>query len=442
MKRASMRARAVAAAVFTALMVISPVVWATDYKICGKWQIQLADANTSVSVCGGPAEDEDYFTNYHSGVPDPWMLAYTRYARIRLMKTVNGVSYNQAKYADSSGCATFTGFPGQASMTNAGVMVNSEWYHAGDDVTMQYGVSDDIAQSHDWIVFANMVPTPTTNTVYVGSSGGQATLAASAGFAFYRARQGVEDATMRIVDCDDDGCSSAHYDSSGLASSLSRVRVYDGTDTSADDHRRRKFVIAHELGHSWAQLLTGQFELAFDSTFWGNGCCAWCHDAIISGYTMNGDEWNVVGARESYAHFYAARVWNDTSDNAGVFRWIDNTTYDLECYTASNPSGGRKINACVGTASCKLGKSINEDWMRFWWDVHTPTSSSTFTAGQLADIYTYTQTHGTLAGTYPQYIVTKDTYHDAFRNAMIHVTSNQTLIDLWDSKAFYNAVSQ
>lgn len=419
---------------------------AASYKVCGHWDVRFDDASYSKNACDAGTISEDYYINYDgAGNRDPLMSVVARNAYIQIYK-LN--TFLEGEYADSSGCVTFSGLPAEGSMHDVAVIVNTKHFFAGDDDTIVVGPDDDTDAAYGYAEILDLQDVPSTNHVYVGDNLPYPSLSAAAGWSGYRARVGVTDSTIRIVGCGSADCSSAHYDATGLNGGIARVRIKTSAG-GGSDHRNRKFVVSHELGHAWALLRIGRFEWNADESFTTVLCCTDCEQSS-TGYSMGSVEYNAIGAREGYAHFYAARVWNDTSSNLGIFRWFDGVTYDVECYQEDvvfppgpwNPQGGHLGVDCNGVWSFKDGKSTNEDWMRFWWDLHTPVSVDTFSSGQLMSIYKYVQDHGRAPpnGVLPTYTVARDNYHDALRNAMLELTPDAGLRGVWDSRAALNGV--
>lgn len=278
-------------------------------------------------------------------------------------------------------------------------------------------------------------PQPNKLTTYAfGDYDSNATMAAAVGFCGYRYSYKNANKTMivsTINTCSSPGgnTSSAHFDDSGLAGGTAYVRIYawpGSGDCDKGDHRRRKFTIAHELGHAWLLLRTKTFEPSTDSdaapadeTVCGTG----------SGYSISSLEYNSICARESAAHFYAAVCFNNPTSGLGAFRWFGSSV-DLEYFNAANTSGGRLENQC--TTADKKGFGTNLDWMRFWWDWVTPYAPVLKPSGNhVASVYEEAIAAGGL---------TKSNYYTKFKDAMLAVISNATWQGDWTTFAAHNGI--
>jgi len=95
-------------------------------------------------------------------------------------------------------------------------------------------------------------------------------------------------------------------------------------------------------------------------------------------YQIDSKEWTSINFREGFAHFIAARVWNEATEN-GKFRWFG-VTYDLEKWDSGNTPGGRTRNVCctsaMSCASSLAGASTNQDWLLAFWDLYNYTGCS------------------------------------------------------------------
>ena len=119
-------------------------------------------------------------------------------------------------------------------------------------------------------------------------------------------------------------------------------------------------------------------ELDYDASIDPDACHYVDDDGSDSTYTISSLLHNAVGFREGAAHFYAARVWND-ADPEGVFTWFGGDGRSLARLADPDPGGGRTFQRCVTPARplatlCADNVTTNEDWLRFWWAWHTPTT--------------------------------------------------------------------
>jgi hypothetical protein len=184
---------------------------------------------------------------------------------------------------------------------------------------------------------------------------------------------------------------------------------------------RRKFVVAHELGHAILALWYGGKAGAVDGSEpnvdAGNSTTPNHCGTSGSHYGIGTKEFNSLTFREAWGHFVSARIWNDKAAE-GAFRWpnSDSLVTDLERYGPStnqsgdNLAGGRLENFCCDPAvdgSCTsswANASTNEDWLRFFWDFYT--TPSNYCAGglqptlaEMFDLYAETRLNGGLTST-------------------------------------------
>jgi hypothetical protein len=187
--------------------------------------------------------------------------------------------------------------------------------------------------------------------------------------------------------------SSAHYPNSTSRDSEGDhyLRI---ARCAGNNNTRLKFVVGHELGHAIACIAAG--EDGCEPNVVTTHSVAPDNCAIPGGtYSMGSKEWNSVGFREGFAHFFSASVWNDP-ESRGQFRLGQN--YNLEYFSGSNnPPGGRLENVCCvpeedDCESSWEGAGTNEDWMNFFWDWRTNDSASCPyqpSASDMLQLYSY-----------------------------------------------------
>lgn len=177
-------------------------------------------------------------------------------------------------------------------------------------------------------------------------------------------------------------------------------------------HRRRKFIVAHEIGHAVARLNYGEngTQDDFDSSYPydgpnTNGCLN------VGGYSLSSVEWDSMGFKEGYAHLYASRVFNNPVAD-GAFTLFGNTI-SLERFqpaAAGNPMGGHLRNRC--DSSPDHGVSTIEDWTRFLWDMYTIPESNCGPKLGLDDMY---DIYSEVRSAEP---TAQDAYHTEIMNAI------------------------
>lgn len=193
----------------------------------------------------------------------------------------------------------------------------------------------------------------------------------TASWVLYSVNQSV---SGKVINMGYGGYSSAHYPSS--------VGSGDSADFITADHAfimingssdvRRKFFIAHEIGHALALLFIddNKFENfgSMDVNFNDDPYTGLC-DAPFNSYFPQSVEYDAISWREGFAHFYASRVFNNRGESDVAFTWGTNTA-SAEYYDgpSTDNEGGYVKNVCDSTPV--HGTSTNNDWMRFYWDIY------------------------------------------------------------------------
>jgi hypothetical protein len=192
---------------------------------------------------------------------------------------------------------------------------------------------------------------------------------AATSFALYRHAGGMSDKTYRVY------------------TGADRNRNDDGKIYLSTNGSRRKFTVAHEMGHRLLRHKLGSNYNNDASYNAPGGPCKWDPD----GHSMSSKEYNVGAFNEGFCHFYAADVWNDHDETDGFYKYYKtvwgeaNPVIDVE-------TGSKYMETTCSTPFSGYGNEM--DWMRFFWDLHTDGSSKpTFTdimniiaaAGKLGD---------------------------------------------------------
>ncbi len=317
---------------------------ASEYRTCVRWQARTTDS--------GNGEDRLSWANGSTSL----VTAYG--VRIRISQ---GTWSRTLDTSPTSGCVTWsTSRNGPFTVrvyhyvrdTNANLIR----YHDGGDIT--FGSYP--ATTYWFDVTGYSPPRGQTSNVSAGSWTTRATAMAVASMVS-RYYAGYASSSQIHVGDDfnnSDNGSSAHYCTSNCnyANQDAYVRL-------TSSNRRLKFVVAHELGHARAIVRQGRLEPNYDDDLSSGGC----NDG--DSYSMLSREWNMIGMREGYAHYVAARVFNDTSSSYGTFTWFEGP-YGLEGPAAS---GGYIGSTCGGATD---GQSVNLDVLRTLWDWDTPDSLS------------------------------------------------------------------
>ena len=200
--------------------------------------------------------------------------------------------------------------------------------------------------------------------------------------------------------------------------------------------RRRKFVIAHEVGHAVAAK---QEEPPAEAAI-----APWhdpkCNERGASSHELTSKEHQSTAAKEGFAHFYAATIWNDRLQKDCAFAYYKSVDHDLDGTPTTDPWVSCEDGADFLTkAGCAEEGFANEwDWMRFWWDLHTDADVSFV---DIAEIWAQADTH------------TWNTVHDPTRSAdapfarirtafRARFPTNAALQKAFDTYANFNGVNR
>jgi hypothetical protein len=237
-----------------------------------------------------------------------------------------------------------------------------------------------------------------------------------------------------------DGWSSAHWGSSN--SSITSGRHYIKMwNNGSKPQSRRKFVVAHELGHAFAAIDYGARpgasnggEPNVDSNYGTFNPFQLCPRG--ESYSINSDEYNSVGFREGFAHFLAAVIFNNKHAE-GSFHWLG-SHHDLERYAngMGTQSGGYHGHYCCFDNTCTKTDTL-EDWMLFFWDYYTNVSADCSAqpgVNDLLALYSKTRLNGGL---------TKDNYYAKMKVAAAANASLPTCLkeDRFASYAAHNGIN-
>lgn len=363
-----------APAAFLLALGTSSVALAADYELCVRAQVQNTDSQ-QVSPTG---LTEDYYLTLNQQV----FPARGVFVRIRTGNSTLASGYTNS----NTGCLEF-----EASTANyiTNIDVYSIARHGNTYIRAHDAGSNSSSSSPGNLFvtsFANVLMAPGTRTVTIASS--QTWNAFMTGsYALWRVRTGISNTLI-----------SMGFGSSASSSLIGNSENYVDEGRHLvhinNNHRRRKFLVAHELGHAVARLNYGEngTQDAFSGTHnYGGPSTNGCRNN--GGYSISSVEWDSMGFKEGYAHLYAARVFNDRASD-GTFAWFGKTI-SLERFqsaAAGNPMGGHLRNLCDSTPD--HGVATIEDWTRFLWDLYTiPTSNCGPQLGldDMYDIYNETR---------------------------------------------------
>ena len=407
---------------FAMYVCISLPAQAANYTSCFNWRILTTDSNVPIASGPNTGMVEDYYVNPCNVAPNGCVVT-ARGVRFKVSKG----TWSRTIDTSPAGCGSW------AHADTSGFTITVYGY-------AQHSPLDNFVRIHDdpndfsaypgatySILLANVSPTASGTDVYtVGGADSKWTAMAAASFTLYRVDAGLEKKEFHLgIDETQCGGASAHYGSSNSAITSGRHFLRVGNNAvggcpSPAPQSRQKFVVAHEMGHAILALHYGDQPGAVNggepavsvSNNTGPNACT-----PTTSYDHGTKEFNSLAFREGFAHFVAARAWNDPSAT-GAFRWeaafaanlpsnSGPVTIDLELWGPStegngnNATGGRLKNfCCVGACAASwAGAANNEDWLRFLWDWHTATNYCVLPPSMLGamEVYSRTRLNGGLA---------------------------------------------
>lgn len=409
-------------------------VFAANYPFCVSYQAQSADSGVG----------EDYWqTNLNTNIP-----AYG--VRVRFQK---GLSNYDIDTSPATGCGTLvTALAPPFNITVYAYVTDDDGNFARYFDGAWFDFSDYPGNTYSWYFPNQTLVAGVTKFINAGNYDIHATAMAAVALAHYRYDFGPLSNQTHLSDYDNadtTDCfkSSAHFchPSSGECSFSDLAnRAYirystgaNGCAAAGDAGARSKFIVLHELGHSEIMLHTERVEplSTMDVTYAPPGTAP--ADCVVSTYSMGSWEYNAIGLREGFAHFFATRVFNDPDGGDDAFMGLFGAAWNVErAYAVDTVPGGRLVNYCNnGSNWIGNGTSTNIDWDRTFWDWHSPSAVPAYTIRDaykkiIDDHYT-----GTLT-------LTKSNYYGRLKGAVGSVAANQTDKDAWVQDACWNGVDR
>jgi hypothetical protein len=395
------------AAVAACLHLSARAATAATFKVCVRVTVQTTDSGISVN---------GYTEDHYLGTEAPGGL--TMIGRgFRVLMTQGGWEHAYDS-ATTDGCFSFS----RTSSNGFGVRVygfatdgegNHVRIHTGGLSTS----SSYPGQTYS-AYWGNQTLGATNYYVLDGAVSDRWTTVGVAAFGLYRWTNGVNDATVSIGfsegDCGDSG--STHGDAENYIESSNSHLMRVGRCAGSGTETRQKMLVTHELGHAMARLrygYDGNDSPLNDDYNPPAGKPAECVN--VGGYDMTSLEWNSLTFKEGFADFYSARVWNDASSRGSYSRF--GTPVDLEVWDADfgeNTPGGYAFNVCVSAAD---GVSTRQDYLRFFWDLHTAACASQPSQLDLLSLYRAVRENDRTGA----FVLTDSNYDDAILYAVDHM---------------------
>lgn len=406
---------------------------AASYQVCAKWSIVTDDSGFEIGAGPRDGFGEDQYVSCNSGCD-----VVARGVRIKAERS----GFSTVKDADpTTGCASWTdsGGSGTYDLTVYGYATSA----LGTVVRIHNASSeacDDIPGSTYSAFIDDAELTPGGSDTWTIPYASKWTAMAVSAFTLYRI--GWISGKEINIELEPTWCTTAssHIEDASdfITSGIHCTHLGDTCTSPTQPVTRKKWIVSHELGHAIAALWYGgkagaanggEPNMSFSSGITSSGGSNEIPDHCGNGGTFYGHaskEYNSVAFREGFAHFIAARVWND-KDGEGSFGWT-NPAIDLERYGPSLPSpsgendaGGRLENYCCdpavdsGCTTSWVDSGTNEDYLRLFWDFYT--AAATYCVGgtqpgfdDLLDLYAQTRLNGSLQ--YYNYDVKMDAASD------------------------------
>ena len=359
-----------------------------NYRTCVKFQIRTVDSSLGIPDGPNAGGTEDHYVTANNDIS-----VIARGVRVKVSRGGWSQTFDSEP---STGCFNWS----HNGANGFSLRVYGYATDSADNYVRIHTAPNDFSsypgQTYS-ILLTDVSPTPGgVNTYHVGSYNSKWTAMASLAFGLYRYHDGLSGKAFHVgIDNSTPGGSSAHYLQSNQSITNGRhyIKIGNATVNSNGDpatpQTKYKFIVTHELGHAIAALYYGAHDDADDgsepnvslSHNVNPNACGTLDDPANDdfGYSIDSKEWNSVGFREGFAHFVAAKIWNN-KETEGTFSWFADP-HDLERYNygAGGNSGGRLENQCCVGAGCAnswAGAGTNGDWLRFFWDWYTNVSDT------------------------------------------------------------------
>lgn len=161
---------------------------------------------------------------------------------------------------------------------------------------------------------------------------------------------------------------------SGHAGCFTGAHLYVGTNNDGTDLSRLRHVTGHELGH-WLQRRLIPALSTSNYGDWASQAACRC-DHVSSANTLhcwNSREFLPTAALEGFAHFFAAKTFNDIDEADCWFQYYKeglsfggSVLEPPNLQLCSYPHRWMERKGCA-----EAGKGVEQDWLGFLWRVHT-----------------------------------------------------------------------
>jgi len=322
-------------------------------KVCVKWDIDYADASSTVG--------DDYF--YNNGND---RRAYGVY----LVVQENGITRWGPAFTDNTGCTSaITLQTGSTYLIRA--FASAKIYNGSLQHLIVKDYNYDVVL--DWNQSHSGWSDSTDKNIIFGPDEGTNVMAA-ASWALYRHAAGVSSPVYTYL----------------IGSPWCKFSSPDIYLT--DDCTDYKYIISHELGHAILRAKKGLYSYP-EYTF--NSVDLDCSCVTASDHKLDSLEYQSAALNEGWAQFYAATIWNNHSTETDCkFKYYKTVDFNgdgieesrpvIDCEVANFSEGlppyGWEKNYCTDQA---VGKGNERDWLVMFWDLASDLAISVTTVAQV-----------------------------------------------------------
>jgi hypothetical protein len=329
---------------------------AAVYDVCAQYGVDFDDADAAVG-------DDHITTAGDLPARGAWMEV-----KIAGSSTIVASGFAMESGADI-GCLQDVTASGLITYT---VKLYSTAEIGGNTVDIRKNGTDNVNYTTSWAWH----PGGGTKVTFATALDDQWNIAAAAGFAASRLDGGLSGETWRwyTEDCPTGSESCIAYNTGDTL--WVGYGCHSSFGTCGSDPFKRKYLIAHQMGHLASIFKNGDLIAAVSTTAAADGAC----DGG-TGHSMHSKEHQSSAAYEGIAHAWAALAFNDSGaaadcgfsyylppdwDNDGT---PDPNEFDCDGTLYGSIDGNDYLNdVCGGTLT---GKGTEIDWLRFWWDLVT-----------------------------------------------------------------------